>query len=327
MNRASAGGLIAAFFFGLYAWGSAQQLRKPQIGIEAGPSSSQSRRLLIEAEDLGMAHSIDKASFEALEQGWVTSAGVLVPAPWFPDVVRWSRIHPDADVGIQLDLNAEWASYRWRASSIQLATSGLADPAGYLPNNARYIAQHSKPEEVAGEFRAQLDITRKAGIPISHLDSHGGIVLYTPWLFQEYWKARTASGLPVAVSKEYVLQHGKPAQDPNIYEVAGIDIDIRSLPIDRVIEIEPGFAEKDWLSAYESTLNALPPGTYLLSVHLGYNDEELQAMTVDHPNWGAQWRQNDFDVVSSPEFHKFLKDKDFTLVGWKDLQKETSTNH
>jgi len=60
---------------------------------------------------------------------------------------------------------------------------------------------------------------------------------------------------------------------------------------------------------------------YLLSVHLGYNDEELHAMTWDHPNWGAQWRQNDLDVVSSPEFQMFLKDKGFILIGWKDLKR------
>ena len=117
--------------------------------------AADARLLVIEAEDLGMAHSIDKASFEALEKGWVTTAEILVPGPWFPEVVRWARNHPNADLGVQLDLNAEWASYRWRPVSIQPAASGLLDPAGYLPNNARYLLQHAKPEEVAAEFRAQ----------------------------------------------------------------------------------------------------------------------------------------------------------------------------
>ena len=58
------------------------------------------RLLVIQTEDLGMAHSIDKASFEALEKGWVTTAGILVPGPWFPEVLRWSHNHPNADLGI-----------------------------------------------------------------------------------------------------------------------------------------------------------------------------------------------------------------------------------
>ena len=75
-----------------------------------------------------MAHSIDKASFEALEKGWVTTAGILVPGPWFPEVLRWSRNHPNADLGIRLDLNADWSSYRWRPVSGLHRGSGLTDP-------------------------------------------------------------------------------------------------------------------------------------------------------------------------------------------------------
>jgi chitin disaccharide deacetylase len=78
---------------------------------------------------------------------------------------------------------------------------------------------------------------------------------------------------------------------------------------------------------YRAGQEALPPGVYLLSVHLGFNDEELQAMTWDHPDWGAQWRQNDYDVISSPAFHKFLKDHGFILVNWKDLQRAVQSQH
>ncbi len=89
------------------------------------------RLLVIEAEDLGMAHSVDKASFEALEKGWVTTAGILVPGPWFPEVMRWSRNHPNADLGVRLDLNADWSSYRWRPVSGLERGSGLTDPEGW----------------------------------------------------------------------------------------------------------------------------------------------------------------------------------------------------
>jgi predicted glycoside hydrolase/deacetylase ChbG (UPF0249 family) len=288
------------------------------------PYSAASRtvkQLVIEAQDMGMAHSIDEASFRALENGWITSAGVLAPAPWFPEVVRWGRAHPEADLCIQLDLNAEWASFRWQPSAPVPHNSGLSDPAGYLPNNPRYIAQRAKPDDVGAEFRAQVAATRQADLKVTCVDSHGGIELYTPWLFNEYWKAATEAGLPALLSKQSILQRGRPTGKPNIYNVAGIEIDITSIPIDRVIGMEPGFTEKDWLTAYEQKLAALPPGTYVLQVHLGLADDELKAMTVDHPNWGAEWRQNDYNVISSPEFHKFLVDNDFVLISWKDLQK------
>lgn len=68
-------------------------------------------------------------------------------------------------------------------------------------------------------------------------------------------------------------------------------------------------------------LQPLPAGTYQLIVHLTHNDAEIQGATFDHPDWGAQWRQNDLDLVKSQEFQKFLKDQHFILISWKDLSK------
>ena len=95
--------LLRACVACLCACGTAQQtpVQTPTTSPETPSQISSSRFLVIEAEDLGMAHSIDKASFAAFENGWVTSAGVLAPAPWFPEVVRWARTHPNSDLGLQ----------------------------------------------------------------------------------------------------------------------------------------------------------------------------------------------------------------------------------
>ena len=166
--------MVGACVLGLCAWVTAQQASpaKPRIVAEKLGYATDARLLVIQAEDLGMAHSIDKASFEALEKGWVTAAGVLVPGPWFPEVLRWSRNYPNADLGVRLDLNADWSSYRWRPVSALQKGSGLTDPGGYLSSSYVYVAQHATPEEVEGEVRAQIDMAKRAGIPISHLDNH-----------------------------------------------------------------------------------------------------------------------------------------------------------
>lgn len=147
MRRALRSYLVGVCVLGLCAWATAQQASpaKPQTVAETLGYAADARLLVIQAEDLGMAHSIDKASFEALEKGWVTTAGILVPGPWFPEVLRWSRNHPNADLGIRLDLNSDWSSYRWRPISGLQKGSGLTDPGGYLSSSQTYVAQAGGP--------------------------------------------------------------------------------------------------------------------------------------------------------------------------------------
>jgi hypothetical protein len=56
-------------------------------------------------------------------------------------------------------------------------------------------------------------------------------------------------------------------------------------------------------------------------VHLGYDDAELRAVTVNHEPYGSAWRQGDYNVVNSAEFKKALKDNHVVLIKWRDVQK------
>jgi DNA polymerase III psi subunit len=60
----------------------------------------------------------------------------------------------------------------------------------------------------------------------------------------------------------------------------------------------------------------------VLTVHLGYDDQELRTITSGkHDWWDAPWRESDMKVVSSPDFQQFLKNQGFTLVTWKQVAK------
>ena len=266
------------------------------------------RLLLLHADDLGMNHSVNRATFEALHKGWITSASILVPCPWFPEVARWAKQNPDADLGIHLALNSEWTDFRWGPVSASEQVSSLLDKDGYFPLDTDIVDKNAKIPEVEIELRAQIDRARKAGIAPTHLDMHMAAMVSSPELFAVYRKLSKEYELPALLETHGT--HGPPT---------GLSVPADEIAVQRVITMEPGVAEKDWLDWYKKQLAPLPPGVYQLTLHLAYDNEEMRGATWDHPDWGAAWRQRDFDMVKSAEFQQFLKNQGFILITWKKL--------
>ena len=276
-----------------------------------------SRLLIIHADDFGMMHSVNTAIEEAFEKHWITSASILVPCPWFPEVAQWAKAHPEADLGIHLALNADWTSYRWPSIAPQSKVSSLLDADGYLPLTTEYVAAHAKMPEVETETHAQVDKAKAAGIHITHVDTHMGTIVSTDDLIKVYLGTAQSYKVPAML----IQPRGNQATDLGRFHLAP-----ETIVLDNLIEIMPGVSKAEWLNAYKKMLQPLPSGTYQLVVHLAHNDAEMQGATFDHPDWGAEWRQNDFDLVRSAEFQQFLKDQGFILVSWKDLSKALPAN-
>jgi chitin disaccharide deacetylase len=285
-------------------------------GAQGGGSSIQeqlgypanARLLVLHADDLGMSHSVNRATFEALEKGWISSSSIMVPCPWFSEVASFARTHPDADLGIHLALNSEWTGYRWGPVSPVDAVSSLLDKDGFLPLEETAVVANAKPDQVERELRAQIDRAKTAGIRLTHLDSHMATLFRSPALMSVYLKLGPAYGLPLLLERA--------GADRSPWSV-GLQADAL---VDRVISLDaPGPPIAEWPAAYEKMLAPLRPGVYELIVHLAYDDDEMRGATSDHPNWGAAWRQADFDLVKSQRFRDFLKREGFTVVKWKDL--------
>jgi chitin disaccharide deacetylase len=278
---------------------------QPTVQERLGHLAS-ARLLVIHADDLGMSHSVNRATFEALEKGWITSASILVPCPWFPEVARFAREHPGADLGVHLALNSEWTTFRWGPVGRADAVPSLLDKDGYFPLVEPEVTRRAKPAEVERELKAQIEHARANGVQITHLDSHMATLFRSAELFAVYRRLGEEYKLPILLERSGDRTSWTSEADP------------RAL-LDRVLSISPGVPPAEWRATYEKMLAPLKPGVYQLIVHLGYDDEEMRGATADHPDWGAAWRQYDFDLVRSAEFQRFLRDQGFVLVGWKDL--------
>ena len=267
-----------------------------------------SKLLILHADDLGAAHSVNAASFDALDKGAISSASVMIPTPWIGEVAAYARTHPNADLGLHLTLNAEWETYKWGSVESKDKVPSLLDSAGVFPNETAPVAARAKADEVERELRAQVDRALALGIRPTHLDSHMGALFTTPELIGTYIKVARSYRLP------FLALRGDP-RSPTPF------LTDKDVVLDAVVIAGPEVPREQWKDFYLKAIAGLKPGLTEMIVHLGYDDAELRAVTVNHEPYGSAWRQRDYDVVMSPEFKKALQDNKVILVTWRDLQK------
>jgi len=269
-----------------------------------------SKLLIIHADDLAVAHSEDAASFDALDRHAVTSASIMVPCPWLTEVADYAKAHPDADLGLHLTLTAEWKTYRWGPVESKDKVPSLLDPSGYLWPEVEPAVRSLKAEEVEREIRAQIEHAMAVGIHPTHLDSHMGTLFARPDLFAVY----------VKVAHEYKLPFLAVRTPQAPKELLSL-LSEKDVVLDSVVIAGPQVGAANWKTFYSSAIKNLKPGITEMIVHLGHDNAELQAVTVDHPDYGAAWRQRDYDAVTSTEFKQALEENHVILIHWKDLKK------
>src|SRR3989441_1489064 len=162
----------------------------------------EAKLLIVHADDLGAAHSINTASIKALESGLVSSASIMVPCPWLSEIAAYARSHPEADLGLHLTLTSEWSLYRWGPVLGKEHVPSLLDSSGYLYPLENEAAAHVDIKEAEAEIRAQIARAQALGIQPTHLDSHMGTLYQSKALFEMLVRVARENKLPFRLSQE-----------------------------------------------------------------------------------------------------------------------------
>jgi predicted glycoside hydrolase/deacetylase ChbG (UPF0249 family) len=269
--------------------------------------------LIVHADDAGFAHTADSAIIAAFAKGVVNSAAIMVPCPWFPEIAAFAAKHPELDWGIHLSLTAEWQNYKWGGVAPSSEISSLLDKNGYLYASDGQFAKSAKVNEAEKEIRAQIEKAKAAGIKITHIDNHmGSILLASADMMKMYQRVGREYKLPVLIPM-------------NLYKLMAprlvSAIDAQTVVVDNyIISLSMSPPDK-WKSFYNYSLQHLQPGLNELIFHLAFNDDEIQAITNGHADYGAAWRQQDYDYATSDEFKTQLKQQGVYLITWGQVKK------
>ncbi|GGB24421.1 carbohydrate deacetylase [Puia dinghuensis] len=131
-------------------------------------------KLIVNADDLGIGVAVNRAIFESIESGLVTSASIMANMPGFEDAVARLRQHPHLQGKIGMHLNLTEGH---PLSQPILDCPVFCDDSGcFAPyrNGRRYLFSLSRGEKAAvyEEMKTQLQRVLAAGIKPAHLDSH-----------------------------------------------------------------------------------------------------------------------------------------------------------
>jgi predicted glycoside hydrolase/deacetylase ChbG (UPF0249 family) len=298
--------LSGSLLFLTPAMAHAQATLAQKLGYPAN-----AKLLIVHADDIGVARSQNAASEKAFENGAITSGSVMVPSPWFADFAAYYRAHPGLDLGIHITLTAEWENYKWGGVSPAGDIPSLLDENGHFYPTVEAVAQHAVPAEVEKEVRAQIQRAIALGLKPSHLDTHMGSMLVIPQLVPIYLKLGKEYDLPLMIPR-YWLQ-SVPADQRDALAAQYVFLD-------GLYMIERADSTKTWPQQYGEMFAKMGPGLNQLIVHLALDDTEMQAVTINHPDFGSAWRQRDLDFVTSGAFRALLKANDIKLVSWGQIR-------
>lgn len=282
---------------------------------DGAPSAA--TRIVVHADDFGLAPGVNQAIEEGLTSGILTSASILLGSNHSTEALRWAAAHPELDFGVHLNLTFG------RPVQPPETIPSLVLPSGeFLPLGrfiARFLSGRVRSKEVLAEWRSQIAAVRSAGVGISHLDSHQHLHL-VPRLFSQVMEPLARDeGLAVRAMDGPICTHGSWPDPKGLVLRLATRVCLRGKGKTPVRAHGTGTAlmRHPTLTVLRTLLSRMEPGhAYELVVHPGTMDPELLASGDGY----LGGRESERRLLASDEFQAVLRGAglqvmDFQKVG------------
>jgi chitin disaccharide deacetylase len=249
-------------------------------------NSSLRKRLIVNADDLGLSFGITDGILESHRKGIVTSASLMVNQPATEYAVAAVRDTPSLDVGIHLNL-----CQGKPVLSPERVPSLVGKDGNFLPPreiSRKLINWQASPKEIAAEFCAQIDRMLSYGLTPSHADSHHRFHIYpaAASVFSKSVRSRGISRVRGATKQTWPQNNLGSAHSgglPRRVAVNTYNHFLQSVLFHKLkspdagVSLHPKFRGKPeqcgdaWCFAFEN----MPAGTYEIWCHPGFRQRNF----------------------------------------------------
>jgi chitin disaccharide deacetylase len=253
--------------------------------------------LILNADDFGLTPGINRAIGELHAAGVLTSTTLMAAGPAFDDAVAIAHAYPTLGLGCHIVLT-DGVPVSPPESIPTLLGPQLPGQAGksFRPSLLDFLQAllrgHISEDEVAIEALAQIQKLQRAGIVVTHIDSHKHTHLF-PAIARPLLHVAERTGVP-AIRNPFepqwslALDHGSRIRRLGVKLITRLRPRFEALPQIRDGRIQTtdgtiAISATGELTAatLAEVLHALPPtGTYELCCHPGYNDRDLDRVAT-----------------------------------------------
>jgi hypothetical protein len=137
-----------------------------------------------------------------------------------------------------------------------------------------------------------------------------GSVLARPELIHTYMKLGQEYQIPVFIPRMLLFSFPQEQREQITKEF---------VLVDQYFMLDLDGPDASWEEEYGKIIEKVGPGLNVIIVHLAHDNAEMQAITVNHPAFGATWREKDLEYVLGQKYRDLLNENHIQLVTWKEI--------
>jgi predicted glycoside hydrolase/deacetylase ChbG (UPF0249 family) len=244
-------------------------------------------RLIINADDFGLTSGVNRAIAELHRANALTSATLMATGSAFEDAVAIARSHPTLGVGCHIVLTDGVPASPPDTIPSLIGADGKSFRPSLLDFVQALLRGMIRPEDIERESLAQIQKLQRAGIQVTHVDTHKHTHLF-PAVSRPLLTVLERTGIP-AIRNPF---------EPTFARRLGHAGIKRRLQLALLNRLRPAFVQLSQLRAANiittdgtmgvsatgnltsDTLSQIlyalhPAGTFELVCHPGYNDADL----------------------------------------------------